>query len=77
MNTAAISQPPPTNNPDDLLDETKLAVKLGVTRSTLQSWRYAAKGPRYIKVGKLVRYRVADIEAYLRAHTRGSNDMVR
>lgn len=62
---------------DDLIDEAKLATKLGVTRSTLQSWRYAAKGPRYIKVGKFVRYRVADVEAYLRAQTRGSLDVVR
>jgi predicted DNA-binding transcriptional regulator AlpA len=62
---------------DELLDETKLAARLGVTRSTLQSWRYAGKGPRYIKIGKFVRYRSTDVDAYLRAQTRGTMTIVR
>lgn len=55
----------------DLIDEVTLAVRLGVSRSTLQSWRYAGRGPRFIKLGRLVRYRNADIDAYLKAQTRG------
>ncbi len=55
----------------DLIDEVALAVRLGVSRSTLQSWRYAARGPRFIKLGRLIRYRNADVDAYLQAHTRG------
>ena len=55
----------------DLIDEVDLAVRLGVSRSTLQSWRYAGRGPRFIKLGRLVRYRNADVDAYLRAQTRG------
>lgn len=55
----------------DLIDEAKLAARLDVSRSTLQSWRYAKRGPRYIKLGRLVRYRNADVEAYLRAQTSG------
>jgi excisionase family DNA binding protein len=55
----------------DLIDEVALAVRLGVSRSTLQSWRYAGRGPRFIKLGRLVRYRNADIDAYLTAQTRG------
>ena len=55
----------------DLLDETRLAARLDVSRSTLQSWRYAGKGPRFIKLGRLIRYRNADVDAYLRAQTRG------
>lgn len=75
MTTTAIATT--TTNTDELIDEAKLAAKLGVTRSTLQSWRYAAKGPRYIKIGKFIRYRVADVEAYLRAQTRGALAVVR
>ena len=56
-----------------LLDEGRLAERLGVSRSTLQSWRYAGRGPRYLKIGRLIRYQVSDIEAYLRAQTRGTN----
>ena len=55
----------------DLIDEVELAVRLGVSRSTLQSWRYEGRGPRFIKLGRLVRYRNADIDAYLKAQTRG------
>lgn len=55
----------------DLIDEVELAVRLGVSRSTLQSWRYEGRGPRFIKLGRLVRYRNADINAYLKAQTRG------
>ena len=55
----------------DLIDEVALAIRLGVSRSTLQSWRYAGRGPRFIKLGRLVRYRNVDVDAYLQAHTRG------
>ena len=55
----------------DLIDEVALAVRLGVSRSTLQSWRYAGRSPRFIKNGRLIRYRNADVDAYLQAHTRG------
>jgi excisionase family DNA binding protein len=64
------AEPPSINS--DLIDEPTLAVRLGVSRSTLQSWRYAGRGPRYIKLGRMVRYRNADVDAYLRANTRGS-----
>lgn len=56
---------------DELIDECALATRLGVSRSTLQSWRYGGRGPRFIKLGRMVRYRNADVDAYLRANTRG------
>jgi predicted DNA-binding transcriptional regulator AlpA len=69
-----IVRPPsemPTDIPSDLIDEIVLAARLGVSRSTLQSWRYSSRGPRYIKVGRLIRYRNADVEAFLRANSCG------
>ena len=54
----------------ELVDEIRLANRLGVSRSTVQSWRYAGRGPRFIKLGRLVRYRSADVDAFLRACTR-------
>jgi predicted DNA-binding transcriptional regulator AlpA len=57
--------------PSELIDEPTLASRLGVSRSTLQSWRYTGRGPRFLKLGRMVRYRSADIDAYLRANTRG------
>jgi predicted DNA-binding transcriptional regulator AlpA len=55
----------------DLIDEPALAARLGVSRSTLQSWRYAGRGPCFIKLGRMIRYRTSDVDAYLRANTRG------
>jgi hypothetical protein len=43
---------------------------LGIaSRRTLQAWRLLGRGPRYIKVCRSVRYRVADIEQFLAAQT--------
>ena len=61
----------------DLMDEARLAARLGVSRATLQSWRYAGRGPRYLKIGRLIRYREADVDAYLRAQLRGGLSVVR
>jgi predicted DNA-binding transcriptional regulator AlpA len=55
----------------DLVDEARLAVRLGLSRSTLQAWRYTGRGPRYIKIGRSIRYRSADVDAFLAANTRG------
>mgnify|MGYP000139974809 CR=1 FL=1 len=61
----------------ELLDEPRRAARLDVSRSTLQSWRYVGKGPRFIKLGRLIRYRNADVDSYLRAQTRGAMSVVR
>lgn len=61
----------PTAPTSDLIDEPALASCLGVSRSTLQSWRYAGGGPSFIKLGRMVRHRNADVDAYLSANTRG------
>jgi len=55
----------------DLVDEVGLAGRLKVARSTLQNWRYTGRGPRWIKLGRLIRYRVADVDAFLEVNTRG------
>ena len=63
--------PPPAEIQGELFDEIVLAERLGISRSTLQSWRYAGRGPRYLKIGRLIRYRNADIETFLRASACG------
>jgi hypothetical protein len=40
--------------------------------NTLEGWRVQGIGPRYIKIGRLVRYRVEDLDTFLEAHTRQS-----
>ncbi len=39
---------------------------LGLAMSTLNKWRcYQNEGPAYIKLGKAVRYRKEDLDAYI------------
>jgi predicted DNA-binding transcriptional regulator AlpA len=47
-----------------------LAEFLGVPEKTLTNWRTVGKGPRYIPVGRYVRYRWNDIEAWLTSQQR-------
>ena len=48
------------------------ATRIGVTPGTLANMRWSGRGPRFIKVGSRVRYRLADIAQYLDAQTRTS-----
>ena len=56
-----------------LLSSADVAELLDVSMRTLEFWRYAGKGPAYVKVGKRVRYRPADVEAYLEAQRQGGD----
>jgi hypothetical protein len=43
----------------------------GITEVTLQHWRTRGGGPPFIKVGHFVRYRLADVNAWLDERERG------
>lgn len=47
----------------------ELAEHLGVTVQRLAAWRHEGTGPRYVKVGRLIRYRADDITAWIDAQT--------
>ena len=48
------------------MDERQAAEILGVAFWTMRNWRQQEKGPPYLKIGGKVRYRAADLEAFLR-----------
>jgi predicted site-specific integrase-resolvase len=48
------------------VDEPRAAISLGVSASTMRRWRRHGKGPRAIKLGRLVRYRQEDLRHFLR-----------
>lgn len=48
------------------------AVILGLTKSTLEAWRCRGGGPVFVKLGKCVRYRQEDLDAFLEARLRTS-----
>ena len=43
----------------------ELAKELGVDAHTLTRWRTSGTGPAYLRVGRQVRYRRDDVEAWL------------
>lgn len=58
------------NDPGErLLRKSELAAMLQVSLPTVNRWVSRGNGPRHIKVGALVRFRLADVHAYLDART--------
>lgn len=54
----------------ELLDETAAAKHLSIAPATLRIWRCTGRYPLpYIKVGRCVRYRAGDLDAFLQQRT--------
>lgn len=51
---------------DRLLKTEDAAEKLATSEQTLRKWRCAGKGPRYVTLGRSIRYRETDLEEYIR-----------
>jgi hypothetical protein len=54
---------------DGLLDQTRLAEQLVVTTKCLEAWRHRGGGPKFVKVGRLIRYRPSDVAEWLMRRT--------
>jgi len=50
---------------DRLIDEHEAAAHLGLKVATLRRWRWARRGPPWIKVGAAVRYAPVDLEHFI------------
>ena len=49
-----------------ILTDVEVAERLGVSRFTVRSWRLKGVGPRFLKMGRAVRYRSQDVDDYER-----------
>jgi excisionase family DNA binding protein len=57
-------------NLETLLNTKEVAVLLGVAPGSLNVWRATRRYPLpYIKVGRHVRYRLSDVQEFLRSRT--------
>lgn len=56
----------------ELVSAQELADFLRVPLDTVYRWNYARTGPPYIRVGRHVRYRRADVDAWLEKNTQRS-----
>jgi hypothetical protein len=62
------TQPENSTGIEPLLDDHDLEMITGRARSSWQKARLTGQGPPFIRLGRLVRYRAFDVEAWLNAH---------
>ena len=60
MNTGQVA----TRIDERVLSDTEVADRLGVSPFTVRAWRRKGNGPRFMKMGRAVRYRSEDVEAF-------------
>lgn len=58
-----------TENRDYLLSRTEVEAKFGITKRYLELAIMHGNGPAYVRIGRLVRYRIRDIESWIDANT--------
>jgi predicted DNA-binding transcriptional regulator AlpA len=58
---------------NSLLTENDVSQRIHVSLAALRRWRVERRGPRYLKLGALVRYRVEDLEAWLNSQPTGGD----
>jgi excisionase family DNA binding protein len=49
------------------LTERQVAELLGLSVATLRAWRHRGKGPRFLRLGRSVRYLPSDVDEFVRA----------
>jgi predicted DNA-binding transcriptional regulator AlpA len=57
-----------TGHTDRLLTQAEVSAMLAIPRRTLRSWRSLGRGPAFVRIGKAVRYRAADIDEFVGSH---------
>lgn len=55
------------SGPTRALTEREVAELLGLSVATLRAWRHRGKGPRFLRLGRSVRYLPTDVDEFVRA----------
>ncbi len=56
-----------TSDSTRALTECEVAELLGLSVATLRAWRHRGKGPRFLRLGRSVRYLPSDLADFVRA----------
>ena len=59
---------------EPLVPPVDIAEHFKIPEKTLAEWRARGIGPRYMRIGRYVRYRWADVEEWLDGQARGGGD---
>jgi hypothetical protein len=74
VTTKANQEEPETNT---FRDERSTAAYFGISVETLRTWRKQNRGPRFRRLGgRCIRYRIADLEAFVEASPSGGGVVV-
>jgi predicted DNA-binding transcriptional regulator AlpA len=63
------------NTPQRLLNEYDVASSCSISVLTLRKWRGQKRGPQFVKIGVLVRYRPEDVDAWIEEQRSRSADL--
>lgn len=67
------TEPRPTSvGLDPIIDAPSVARYLGKSVATVAQLRYLGTGPKFLRVGRSIRYRASDVEAWLHENTHTS-----
>lgn len=55
--------------PKDYLSPAELAARLGLSEKTLANWRALGQGPRWIRIGRSIRYPLEHVTRFERRGT--------
>lgn len=57
-------------NPNQLMTEKEAAALICYTQRALQNWRLRGGGPKYVKIGRSVRYQRCDVLEFIEERKR-------
>ena len=60
------------NQASQFLGTVEAAQQLGLKRTTLEAWRCRGGGPKFVKLGRLVKYRQSDLDDFIEARVRSN-----
>lgn len=61
------------NDLKTMLTTDEASQQLKMSPQTLADWRWKSKGPKFVKVGRLVRYRQSDLDQWLQRQVTGGD----
>ena len=67
MNPRATTALDQTRGTARALTEREVGELLGLSVATLRAWRHRGKGPRFLRLGRSVRYLPSDVDDFVRA----------
>ena len=67
MNPRATTERDQTRDTARALTEREVADMLGLSVATLRAWRHRGRGPRFLRLGRSVRYLPSDVSDFVRA----------